>query len=160
MAPTQQERLKELDLSTRQDICLELNVPRCLGGDYKTLAALLNMSSTRIQVLEKKDDPANEVLKWWETVGHATVDELQRLFVKMRRDDLVLILENRPKGMHLRYINATVWHTVQCCVLSSAEKYIHHCAGLNPCAKEKYIRYIYTNRNIKGWCTADMDSKV
>ena len=108
MAPTQQERLKDLHPSTRQDICLELNVPRCLGGDYKTLAALVNMPNTRIQFLEKKDDPADEVLKWWETDDHATIDELQRLFVEMRRDDLVLILKNRREGKHLRYINATV----------------------------------------------------
>ena len=145
--PTQ--LVKDLDSLTRQQICRELNVPRSLGGDYKTLAASLIMSSTDINLIEKKDNPAEEVLKWWETKGQATVGKLQSLFEEIKRHDLVSILKNRPKGMHLRYINATVWrHTMQCFVLSSAEKYIHHCAVLTLVAIEAFLKKFNNFNNL------------
>ena len=146
--PTQ--LVKDLDSLTRQQICRELNVPRSLGCDYKTLAALLIMSSTDINLIEKKDNPAEEVLKWWETDDQATVGKLQSLFEEMTRDDLVLILKNRPKGRHLRYINATVWRDTmhQRYVLSSAEKYIHHCAVLTFVAIQAFLKKFNNYNNL------------
>ena len=103
MAPTTSEKLKDLDLLTRQDICQELNVPRSLGGDYKTLAGLIKMENYMIRIIETKNNPAEEVLHWWETQSSATVPNLRKHFEKMRRDDLVNILDDcSSPGMRMQ----------------------------------------------------------
>ena len=104
MAPTTSEKLKDLDLLTRQDICQELNVPRSLGGDYKTLAGLIKMENYMIRIIETKNNPAEEVLHWWETQSSATVPNLRKHFVEMSRDDLADILDGcSSPGMRMQW---------------------------------------------------------
>lgn len=102
MAPTGELKLNQLDSETRQEICEKLNVPRPLGGDYKTLAGLIRMPNDKIQLAGRKEDPAEQVLAWYETkTSEASISNLRKILLhkKMRREDVVEILDKRLQGI-------------------------------------------------------------
>ena len=88
--------VKDLHVLTRQKLCHKLNVPRLLGGDFKELARLVGMANDDIHLIVTRNDPAEEVMLWWEPKPSATVAQLRAYLTSMERSDLVDILDTRP----------------------------------------------------------------
>ena len=89
-------RFNMLQARTRHAICKKLNIRRVIGGDFKTLAAMLNMSNDDIAIISQKDDAAEQLFRWWELKREATVGKLQKILRRMRRDDILDILNVDP----------------------------------------------------------------
>ena len=86
--------VRTMAYSVREKICRMLNVRRqLLGGDFKTLAGLVEMSNEDIKLISDKDNPAEEVLSWWETQNSATMEAFQLKLQEMERHDIVEVLE-------------------------------------------------------------------
>ena len=86
--------VRTMDYSVREKICRMLNVPRqLLGGDFRTLAGLVEMSNEDIKLISDKDNPADEILTWWETQNFATMEAFQLKLQEMERHDIVEVLE-------------------------------------------------------------------
>ena len=69
--------VRDLAYTVRHEICQMLNVIRTLGGDFKTLAGSLGRTTQEIRLISDQNDPADEVLMWWETQNSATVQNLR-----------------------------------------------------------------------------------
>ena len=89
--------VRDLAYTVRHEICQMLNVIRTLGGDFKTLAGSLGMTTQEIRLISDQNDPADEVLMWWETQNSTTVQNLRLQLKDMRRDDVVELLEEDQK---------------------------------------------------------------
>ena len=85
--------VRTMAYSVREKICRMLNVRRQLGGDFRTLAGLVQMSNEDIKLISDKDNPAEEILSWWETQNSATMDAFQLKLQEMERHDIVEVLE-------------------------------------------------------------------
>ena len=97
MAPTSpSDMVRDLHRPTRQRLCHKLKVPRLLGGDFKTLAGLVEMPNDEIHYIATRDNPAEEVMTWWDPKPDATVTQLRQFLTNMERSDLVDILDSRP----------------------------------------------------------------
>ena len=84
----------------RQEICVLLGPKRPLGGDYRTLAGILGMRNSEVKFISERENPAGEVLTWWEPQSSATVQKFREVLVQMKRDDVVEILDREyPTGM-------------------------------------------------------------
>ena len=91
--------VSEIPFTVRQEVCNLLRVERTFGGDFRSLAGDLRMDNSKIQVISKKDNPADEVLTWWEPQRSATVQKFREILVRMKRDDVVEILDREyPTG--------------------------------------------------------------
>ena len=89
-------RFNMLQATTRHAICKKLNIRSAIGGDFKMLGAHLNMPNDDIAIISQKDDPAEEIFKWWEPKREATVGKLQQILRGMGRDDILDILKGDP----------------------------------------------------------------
>ena len=88
--------VKDLHVPTRQIFCRKLNTPRLLGGDFRQLAGLVGIPNDEIHLIAKRDNPAEEVMLWWEPKPSATVAQLRDYLTSMQRSDLVEILDSCP----------------------------------------------------------------
>ena len=109
MAPTGQtssesDLVRDLHVPTRQRLCRKLNAPRLLGGDFKELAGLIGIPNDEIHFIVTRNDPAEEVMSWWEPKPSATVTQLQDYLTRMERPDLVEILDSRPSPCKLCFL--------------------------------------------------------
>ena len=91
--------VSEIPYTVREKICGLLRSKKTFGGDFRTLAGNLGMENSKIQVISEKDNPADEVLTWWETQSSATVQKFREVLVRMKRHDVVEILDREyPTG--------------------------------------------------------------
>ena len=74
-----------------------LNVPRSLGGDFKTLAGALGMTTEDIKLISERQNPADEVITWLETRKYATTTYFRQILQKINRDDVVEELDSVHK---------------------------------------------------------------
>ena len=97
MAPTNpSDMVRDLHRPTRQLLCHKLKVPRLLGGDFKTLAGLVEMPNDEIHYIATRDNPAEEVMSWWSPKPSATIAQLRDYLTRMQLSDLVGILDSSP----------------------------------------------------------------
>ena len=84
-----------------QNICGLLNVKSTVGSNFKTLACELKMKNNEVfTVSQFRDDPAEEVLKWWMPRKSATVEAFREVLKKMKRADALAVLdEEEPLGI-------------------------------------------------------------
>ena len=80
----------------RRKICKKLDVKQKLGGDFRTLAAMVGMSNEDIQLTSQSNEPTEDVLNWWGKKKEATVPNLRQILEKMERDDVIQILDDNP----------------------------------------------------------------
>ena len=91
--------MSEISHTVREEICNLLRPKKTLGGDFRTLAGYLGMENSKIQVISERDNPADEVLTWWQTQSLATVQKLRELLVRLKRHDVIEILDREyPAG--------------------------------------------------------------
>ena len=76
-----------------ENICRLLNVKSAIGNDFRRLAGELGMKTSNVRLLSQKDNPTDEVLKWWEPQISATVNKFREVLIRMERHDVVEILE-------------------------------------------------------------------
>ena len=80
----------------RGKICKKLDVRHTLGGDFRTLAAMVGMLNEDIELTSQRNEPTEEVLKWWGKKKEATVPKLRQILEEMERDDVIQILDDNP----------------------------------------------------------------
>lgn len=95
-SPRKDFRFNDVSAKTRFQICTKLNIKIEFGGDFKTLAAELKMSSDAINTISERTNPAEEILKWWEPKKEATVKNLLKILKTIERDDVIDILNDDP----------------------------------------------------------------
>ena len=89
--------VRQIPFLVRQKICKLLNVRRTLGNDFRTFGAKLGMSNEDIKLISSAKDPAEEVLTWFEKKTTATVQKFLEILKRMKRDDVVDLLEGNHK---------------------------------------------------------------
>ena len=90
--------VRQIPYLVRQKICKLLNARRTLGNDFRTFAGKLGMSNEDIKLISS----AEEVLTWFEKNPTATVQNLLKILKRMKRDDVVDLLEgNRKLGGYI-----------------------------------------------------------
>ena len=104
--------VREIPYLVRQKICKLLNARRTLGNDFRTFACKLGMSNEDIKLISSAKDPAEEVLTWFEKKPTATVQNLLEILKRMKRDDVVDLLEGNRKlgGYILLFIYTCTLH--------------------------------------------------
>ena len=85
---------KDLPLSVLKQLSMHLNPRMVCGGDWMSLAGEFEMTYMEIRNYERAADPTMAVLeKWWIDVGDKTVSRLIEILRKIKRADVVKILE-------------------------------------------------------------------
>ena len=51
------------------------------------------MKTSNVWLLSQKDNPAEEILKWWEPQTSATVNKFREILIRMQRHDVLEILD-------------------------------------------------------------------
>ena len=86
--------VKDLPEKAVKNISMHLNPKMVCGGDWKSLAGELGMKMLEILNYETVQDPTLAVLRaWWSGPGDTTVSRLIEIMDKMKRADVVRILE-------------------------------------------------------------------
>ena len=86
--------VKDLPEKIVKSISMHLNPKMVCGGDWKSLAGEFGMKMLEILNYETVQDPTLAVLSaWWSDVGDKTVSRLIDIMEKIKRADVVRILE-------------------------------------------------------------------
>ena len=89
--------VNKLHALTRQQICKKLDIREDYGGDFRTLAAHLDMSSDDLDLISQERNPTHKVLRWWGRNPENTVSKLREVLMEMGRLDCVKILDEIPE---------------------------------------------------------------
>ena len=80
-----------------QKICRLLNVESTVGSNGMTLAGELGMKINDVWLVSQKNNPAEEVLKWWTPRKSATVERFREILKKMQRADVLAVLDQEEQ---------------------------------------------------------------
>ena len=82
----------KLNASVYSNVCTKLNQE--IGGkDWKALAGLMGYINEFVKNLERKDDPAEALLSYWETESGHDVKKLIGLLKKIGRNDIIELMQ-------------------------------------------------------------------
>ena len=103
--------VSDIPYAVMKKIRRALNVKSTLDNDFRALAGELGMETSDVRLLSQKDDPTDEVLKWWEPQKSATVKEFREILMQMQRPDVLAILDEGKTGETILYkMNSrTIW---------------------------------------------------
>ena len=74
-----------------------LNVKSTVGNDFDTLAGELGMKTGHVRFVSQKENPAEEVLKWWMPQESATVEAFREILKRMQRHDVLAVLNEEKQ---------------------------------------------------------------
>ena len=74
-----------------------LNEKSTVGSNFKTLAGELGMTINDVWLVSQRNNPAEEVLKWWKQRKSATVEAFREILKKMQRDDALAVLDEEEQ---------------------------------------------------------------
>ena len=80
-----------------QKICRLLNVKSSVGSHVETLAHELGMTINDVWLVSQRNNPAEEVLKWWIPQKSATVERFREILKRMQRDDALAVLDEEEQ---------------------------------------------------------------
>ena len=80
-----------------QKMCRLLNVKSSVGSNVETLAGELGMKTEDVWLVSQKENPAEEVLKWWIPRKSATVEVFREILKKMERADALAVLDKEEQ---------------------------------------------------------------
>ena len=80
-----------------QKMCRLLNVKSSVGSHVETLAHELGMTINDVWLVSQRNNPAEEVLKWWKQRKSATVEAFREILKKMQRDDALAVLDEEEQ---------------------------------------------------------------
>ena len=87
-------RVQDLPLTILKKVSMQLNPRMVCGNDWRNLAGEFGCTYTEIKNYELEKDPTLEVLfAWWNEPGDRTVSNLMSIIKKLRRADVLKILE-------------------------------------------------------------------
>ena len=96
--------VSDIPYAVMNKICRALNVKSAAGDDFRALAGELKMKTSDVRLLSQKDDPTDEVLKWWEPQKSATVKEFREILMRIKRTDVLAIIDERKEEGKNYYI--------------------------------------------------------
>ena len=85
--------INDLTWPVRHKICRKMNIEHDLGGDYRELAGRLGMTNDDIILLSQRKNATESILVWAERKAENTVGKLRKIFLEMKRDDCVEIID-------------------------------------------------------------------
>lgn len=89
-------KITSIDPDEFRRICNLLNIPRVLGGDWRSLAGKLRYTVLDINIFEQTKNlngPTGCFLQQWDSDGDHFADEIIKILKGMNRDDVVNVLE-------------------------------------------------------------------
>ena len=99
--------VSDIPYAVMKKMCCLLNVKSAVGDDYRALAGELGMKTSDVRLLSQKDDPTDEVMKWWEPQKSATVKEFREILMRMQRHDVLAIIdEGKQEGKKIYKIKS------------------------------------------------------
>ena len=87
--------IKDLNSLVRLQLCDKLDIRQSFGGDYRYLAANLDMHNDHIMRISQGQDKTQEVFKWIGTNPKNTVSKLREILLKMGRHDCLEIINKK-----------------------------------------------------------------
>ena len=85
-----------------ENICRLLNVEVAVGSDFRRLASELGMKISDVWLLSQKDNPTEEVLKWWIPQKTATVNKFREILIRIERHDVLGVLDGDEQPEKIR----------------------------------------------------------
>ena len=84
---------------THREFCHLLDIPRTLGGDYRTLASKLGYDTNDVALFKNSNNPTKEMLNDWGTKPQNTVLSLMVIVKEMNRHDAFMLLHNAMQSV-------------------------------------------------------------
>ena len=85
-----------------EEVCRLLNVESAVGSDFRRLAGELGMKISDVWLLSQKDNPTEEVLKWWIPQKTATVNKFREILIGIERHDVLGVLDGDEQPEKIR----------------------------------------------------------